>query len=493
MSKFKIPPQVSHVTETLQKAGFEAYLVGGCVRDMVREANPTDWDITTNATPEEIMPLFEETHRVVYENDFGTVFLVNEDEDTTSPTREIQVTPYRLETTYSNKRHPDQVEFSTSLEDDLKRRDFTINAMAYDPQEGKLVDLYNGQKDIKDKVIQTVGDPHERFNEDALRMMRAVRFTAQLNFGVSHETREAIGAHAQSLTQISVERIRDEFIKMIGSSHPMEGLLLMEKLDLLQYIIPELEEGIGQEQNNDHIYDVWTHLLKSLQNAANKEWPLHVRLAALFHDIGKPRTRRYEKEKNDYTFYGHEVVGAKMTRDIMKRLKFPKDLTETVTKLVRWHMFFSDIDQITLSAVRRIIKNVGGDNVWDLMKVRKCDRIGMGRPKEEPYKLRKYESMIEEAMRDPVSVQQLKINGDIMVGEMNMNPGIRMGWILHALLEEVLDDPSKNELEYQKNRATELDKLSDDELQKLGEAGKEARDEAEEAELKDIRGKYHVK
>ncbi len=490
MSKFSIPERVSHVTQTLQNAGFEAYIVGGCVRDLLMGKTPKDWDITTNATPEEVIPLFE---KAVHENTFGMVAIIDENEPLDSSIRSIEVTTYRFETTYSNKRHPDSISFSKTLEEDLKRRDFTMNSIVYDISKGQIIDPFKGQEDIKDKTIRTVGKADDRFGEDALRILRAVRFVAQLGFTCNTETLEAIKKHAKNLGFISAERIRDEFEKIIMSENPMLGLELAEKLGVLHFILPELEEGIDMEQNKDHIYDVWTHLLKALQNGAKNNWPLHVRLAALFHDVGKPATRRFEKDKNDYTFYGHEVVGARMTKKIMERLKFPKNLSETVVKLVRYHMFFSDVDQITLSAVRRIIKNVGPENVWDLMRVRKCDRIGMGRPKESPYRLRKYESMIEEAMRDPVSVKQLKINGEVMMKELGITAGPRMGWMLHTLLEEVLDDPSKNTFEHLSSRVKELDKLSDKELKELGEAGKERKEETEEKEIEGLRKKHGVK
>jgi tRNA nucleotidyltransferase (CCA-adding enzyme) len=268
--------------------------------------------------------------------------------------------------------------------------------------------------------------------------------------------------------------------------------MLCHELGILPFVSPELEGCFGIDQNKSHVFDVGTHLVNSLQHAADREFPLHVRLAALFHDIGKPATRRFDKAAGDYTFYGHEVVGAKITKRTLHELKFDKKTIEKVTKLVRYHMFFSDPDEITLSAVRRMIVNVGKDLIWDLIHVRYSDRIGMGRPKEAPYRLRKYESMIEEALRDPVSVKMLKLNGDVMINEMDFKPGPRMGWILHALLEHVLDDPSKNTQDYLEHWARELDRLPDEELQAMGEAGKSKRDELEEAEVAQLRKKHKV-
>ncbi len=485
---FSIPEEVLLVTKGLQKAGFEAYIVGGCVRDLLTGRTPKDWDVTTNATPEEIQNIFPDTF---YENKFGTVGVENK-ETVDETLKVIEVTPYRLESEYSDGRHPDEVKFSKNLSDDLKRRDFTMNAIAYDPASGELVDLYDGREAIKDKMIKAVGDASERFQEDALRILRAVRFTTQHGFAIEGVTMTAMTKHSDLLAKISAERIRDEFVKMLGSTEPIVGIVMAQKLGILKYIIPELEIGIGVEQNGEHIYDVWEHNLRTMQHAADKDWPLHIRLAGLLHDIAKPHTREWSKEKNDYTFYGHDVVGGKLARKICERLKFSADFTEKIYRLVRYHMFFSDTDQITLSAVRRLVAKVGADNVWDLIDLRICDRIGMGRPKEEPYRLRKFESMIEEVMRDPINVGMLKIDGN-RLKEMGERPGPRMGWALHALLEEVLEDPKLNTAEYLETKATELLKLSDEHLRKLGEAGKDAKDDAEGEEIKKIRKDYNVK
>jgi poly(A) polymerase/tRNA nucleotidyltransferase (CCA-adding enzyme) len=273
----------------------------------------------------------------------------------------------------------------------------------------------------------------------------------------------------------------------------MRGIILANELGVLQYIVPELEKGIGVKQNGDHIYVVWEHNIRALNHAVENKWPLHVRLAALFHDISKPETRRWAEEKNDWTFYGHDVVGGRVTKKLMQRLKFPGKITDVVSMLVRYHLFFSDVEKITLSAVRRIVKNVGPENVWDLMKVRACDRIGMGRPKEKPYRLRKYEAMIEEAMRAPVSVGMLKIDGSKIMEITGEKPGPRLGWMLHAFLEEVLDDPEKNTDEYLTKRLKELTALPDAELRVLGEKGKEEKDKKEAEEVSEIRKKHWVK
>lgn len=488
-NKFSIPAEVSRITNELEKAGFQAYLVGGCIRDLLLEKTPKDWDITTNAKPEDIQKLFENTF---YENNYGTVGIVNEDiEDETL--KVVEITPYRLESTYSDARRPDTVEFSDKLEDDLKRRDFTINAIAYNISKRQIIDLYKGQEDLKRGSIVTVGDPVERFGEDALRMLRAIRLSAELSFTIDPKTAEAIKKHADKLKLISKERIRDEFSRICMSEQPQSALWLAHKLSILKWILPDLERGIGIKQNQAHTYDVFEHNLRTLQHAADKKWSFDIRLASLIHDISKPETRRWSEEKKDYTFHGHEVVGARLAKKILSDLKFSKKIAEKVVKLVRWHMFFSDPEKITLSAVRRIIRNVGEENIWDLMNLRICDRIGTGRPKEQPFRLRKYKSMVEEALRDPISVTMLQIDGARIMEITGEKPGPKVGHILHALLEEVLDDPKQNTAQYLEKQAKKLITLSENKLKQLGEKGKQKREEIEEQDIEKIREKYWVK
>lgn len=487
MTKLAIPKEVLLVADGLENAGFEAYLVGGCVRDIILEKKPKDWDLTTNATPEEIQKIFPETF---YENTYGTVGVVGESEDPTL--KVIEVTPYRKEGTYSDARRPDSVEFGVSLEEDLKRRDFTVNAIAYRPKTGEMVDLHGGHEDIKKRLIKAVGNPSTRFQEDALRMMRGVRLSAELGFAIEQETAEALHANAPQLEKISKERIRDEFIRILETATPMQAIFLSHKLGLLKYIAPDIERGIGIGQNQAHSFDVFEHLLRAMQHAADKEWPFIIRLAALFHDISKPETRRWSDEKKDWTFHGHEVVGARVAKRALQDLKFPNEIIEKTTKLVRWHMFFSDPDKITLSAVRRMIVNVGQENIWDLLNLRICDRIGTGRPKEQPFRFRKYKSMVDEALRDPISVAMLAVNGESVIKILGEKPGPRVGWILHALLEEVLEDPKKNTKEYLEEKVQILSLMEDSALKEMGEEGKKAREKAEEKELKEIRAKHHV-
>lgn len=491
---FKVPEEVIRVVNVLQDNNFEAYIVGGSVRDLYMGVEPKDWDITTNALPHQIQSLFP---RTVYENAFGTVGVVTELDDTLlsrkpEGLRVIEVTPYRTESGYSDGRHPDVVTFVSDIEIDLSRRDFTINAIAYDPRNNTIKDLFNGQKDIKDKVIRAVGDPKERFSEDGLRLMRAVRFSAQLNFSIENETQTAISLLHEKLPTISMERLRDEFVKILKSDSPMYGLFMCNALGLLQHFIPELEMGIHVKQNQAHSFDVWGHNLRTCQHAADKKWGLDLRLAGLFHDIAKPHTRRWSEEKKDFTFHGHEVVGAKVTREIMNRLRFSREMIEKVSTLVRWHMFFSDTEQVTLSAVRRIVANVGEENIWDLMNLRVCDRIGTGRPKENPYRFRKYKVMVEQALRDPITVKMLKIDGKDIMNVTQETPGPKVGFMLNILLEEVLDNPEKNIHEYLVSRVKELNNLTIDELQKMAFVAKKTRDDLENKEITMLHKKHNV-
>jgi tRNA nucleotidyltransferase (CCA-adding enzyme) len=485
---YSIPPEVTRVTSTLKEAGFQAYLVGGCVRDLILDKEPKDWDITTNAHPEQIQVLFEETY---YNNIFGTVGVVTE--ETENPTlKVIEVTPYRTDGIYSDGRRPDTVEFGVSLEEDLARRDFTINAMALDLDKGHIVDPYKGHADLETRLLRAVGNASERFQEDALRMLRAIRLGAELGFSIEQKTFEALSENAHLLDKISKERIRDELVKTIMSPYPREALLHMKHTGLLKYVLPELESGIGIKQNHSHIYTVFDHLLHALQYAADKGWSLEVRLAALFHDIGKPMSRRKSEDTGEYTFYGHEVVGSRVTRTALENLRFPKENVEKIVKLVRWHMFFSDPDKISLSAVRRMIVNVGVEDIWDLLNVRICDRIGSGRPKAQPFRFRKYKSMVDEALRDPISVDLLKIDGAKIMDVTREKPGPRIGNILHALLDEALDTPSINTEESLEKRAVELSALSDEELAVLGKKGKNRKEEEEEREIEELRKKHNV-
>jgi len=498
----KIPKEVINIISRLESAGFEAYVVGGCVRDLVIGRTPKDWDVTTSAKPEEIQKLFAGSF---YENKFLTVTVRTDSGDPLL--KEIEVTTFRAEGKYTDQRHPDEVRFARTLEEDLSRRDFTINAIALKVGSGakqhELIDPFDGQKDINQKLIRTVGDPIQRFNEDALRLLRAVRLTVQLGcpeeWKIEEKTFEALLANASLLDMISKERVRDELIKIImsdpykhsGKGGAQEGIVLLKDTGLLHYIIPELEQGIGCTQNKHHVYTVFDHNMYSLGFAAKFGYNLETRLAALLHDVGKPKSKRGEGP--DSTFYGHEVVGANMTKKILKRLKFPDDIVQKVTTLVRYHLFYYNVDEVTMPSVRRLVVKVGTDNMKDLVHLRMSERLGSGVPKAKPYKLRHFEFMVEKALHDPISVIMLKVNGYDIMETLSLAPGPKIGNILNAFMNEVLDEPSKNEREYMLKRIHELGALDDAALQELGKEGKMKIGEGEERWEDDVKKKHYVK
>ena len=492
----KIPKEVIDVVQKLRENNFEAYLVGGCVRDFLRAKKPKDWDVTTNAKPEEIQKVFEDTF---YENQYGTVGVKTGAKEESLAV--VEITPYRVEAKYSDKRHPDKIEFAKDLQEDLGRRDFTINALALEVPKSDfkgapksdfgIIDLVDGQKDLKNKVIRAVGDPEERFREDALRLLRAVRFAAELGFKIEKRTLEAVKNNAGLLRFISKERIRDEFVKLIASAGAASGIEILRESGLLKEFLPELLEGWGVGQNLRHIYTVWEHNLKSLEHAVKEDWPLDVRMAALLHDVGKPRVKRGEGKFS--TFYGHDVVGAKMSDQILSRLRFPKEFIEKVSKLIRYHLFYYNVDEVTESSVRRLIAKVGIEDMEDLIRVRICDRIGSGVPKAEPYKLRHFRFIVEKLQRDPISVGMLKVRGEDVMKTCEIEPGPRVGWILSILLDEVLDDPKKNTKKYLEEKVAWLCLLSDKELKDLSKKAAEKKVSLESDEIEEIKKKHYVK
>jgi len=498
-----IPIYVLDAITKLKEAGFEAYIVGGCVRDFLMEKAPKDWDITTNAKPEEMLVIFPGGK---YENTFGTVIVpiraeLQEGQEKGDLVDVLEITTYRSEQGYSDSRHPDEVIFETEIDKDLERRDFTINALALTPEEEKtlseanrrylkindvsylLIDLFGGEKDINKKVLRAVGEPSLRFKEDALRMMRAVRFISQLGFELEPKTERAITKLAGSIKFVSKERIRDELIKILSSDRPSEGIRLLHSCKLLQYIIPELEEGLGMAQSRHHIYQVYEHNLLTLKHCPSLKW--QVRLAALLHDVAKPKTRKIIKEIA--TFYNHEYVGAKMTKRIMERLKFSNDDSETVVNLVKNHMFYYQVGEVTATSVRRLIVKVGRDNLQDLIHLRMADRVGSGTPKALPYKLQHLQYMMEKVQNDPISVKMLKVNGDDLLSELKMTPSPKMGAVLDVLLFEVLEDPERNTREYLLDQARLLKDLD---LEDLRAKAKEVIDEKREEDDKKIKRKY---
>ena len=490
----KITKEIKSIIAKLQKSGFEAFLVGGCVRDFLRGVEPEDWDIATNARPDEIQNIFP---RSFYENKFFTVAVQTGSKN--SKLKEVEITTYRSEAKYSDKRHPDEVRFAKTLEEDLARRDFTINAMAMalkdqrpktKDQKYEIIDFFGGLEDLKNKVIRAVGVAAERFSEDALRMMRATRFAATLGFKIEPKTFEAVRKNAAWLKAVSKERIRDEFLKIIMARDAAEGVDLLREIGLLKYAVPEILEGYEVGQNKHHIYDCYKHSLLSLDYAAKKEFNQNVRLAALFHDIAKPRVKRGQGP--NATFYGHEIVGARMTKAILERLKFPKKDIEKITKLVRYHLFYYNAGEVTDSSVRRLVRNVGLENMEELLQVRMADRIGSGVPKAEPYKLRHLKYVVEKVSRDPISAKMLKINGNDIMKVLRIKPGPEVGQILDILLGFVLADPKKNKKEFLTKETEKLGKLSGSELKKLSESAKKEREGVETKQDQMTKNKYWV-
>ncbi|MFA7319185.1 MAG: HD domain-containing protein [Parcubacteria group bacterium] len=538
MEKIKIPEYIEKVVTALEEAGFEAYLVGGCVRDILLQKEPQDWDIATSAKPENVLQIFPDGK---YENGFGTVmlpvkYLTGKEEDLGV----VEVTTYRIESKYSDKRHPDEVKFADTLEEDLSRRDFTMNAMALkifsdasqplpspplSTGEGadlELIDLFGGQKDLENKIIRAVGGAEERFDEDALRMMRAVRFACQLlnpsvptstsghlpnnpipafpwlqgkgnttgrGWTIEENTFAAIKKNAGNLKYISQERIHDEFEKIILSPAPAAGMEMLHEVGLLQFIMPEVEIGYDVTQSHHHYYGpyntVYKHLIASLEKCPSPK--LEVRLAALLHDVGKPNVKRGQGE--NATFYNHEYVGARMAEQILKRLRFSTKVIEKVVLLVRNHMFYYNVDEVGEAGVRRVVRKVGLENINDLIDVRIADRLGSGVPKAVPYKLRHFKFMVEKVSHDAVSVKQLKINGNDLMSELKMKPGPKIGTILDVLLAEVIEDANLNDKEKLLSRAKELDK---EDVEDLRRQAKEKIKEEQKEEEKLIKHKYHV-
>ncbi len=504
----KIPQPVKKIIEKLNEANFEAFIVGGCVRDLLLKKEPQDWDVATNAQPEEVQRIFSESF---YENDFGTVGIkvprFSSAEKTTDEKEIVEVTTYRIESKYSDRRHPDQVRFAKTLEEDLSRRDFTINALAIKLinqssafpllantrnsskpsfSSYEIIDLFDGQKDLKNKTIRAVGDAQERFSEDALRMMRAVRFASQLNFTIEPKTLKAISQNSAYLKHISEERIHDELVKIILSSHPSEGIENLRETGLLKFILPELEKGVGVNQNLHHIYTIYQHCLLSLKFCPSEK--LEVRLAALLHDIAKPQTKR--GEGLHATFYNHDHAGARMAEKILERLRFSREIIAKVKLLIDNHMFYYNPDEVTESSVRRLIQKVGLENTQDLINLRIADRLGSGTPKAKPYKLRHLEYIIEKVSTDAVSVKKLKVNGNDLIKNLKIAPGPKIGTILDVLLSEVIEDPKKNEKAKLLKRA---EILNQENLENLRQTAKVKIEEKKEEDDQEIKKKYWVK
>lgn len=495
----EIPKEVARILETLEAAGYEAYAVGGCVRDVLlarqsfsgggRYEKPNDWDVTTSAKPEEILHLFTESF---YENAFLTVTVRTGSDDPTL--EEVEITTYRAEGKYTDKRHPDNVHFAKTLDEDLSRRDFTVNAFALARDGKTLIDRFSGKDDLDARLIKAVGDAEKRFDEDALRMLRAVRLAVQLDFAIDAGTCEAIKKMAHNIKLIAHERIRDELSKMIMTPAARRGIDMLEDLGLLKHIMPELEEGIGVT-NRPKIFTIWEHNLKAFEYGVKTKYPLDVRIAALLHDVGKPACKGPMKN-DEWTFYGHDVVGAKMAARVLERLHFPRAMIEKIATLIRWHLFkYESEEETTDSSIRRLIRNVGPENMNDLVRLRICDRMGMDVPKAVPYRLRHFQFRVEKILREEEAPtpKMLKIRGEDIMRLLTIVPGPKIGRIIEVLMQEVIDDPSRNIKESLEARVADLGKLSDEELVRIAHEAETKVEMTEDERISSIKQKYWVK
>lgn len=436
---------VSSISQTFQKNGYECYLVGGSVRDMILGHPIYDFDFATNAHPEIVMSFFRRVIPTGIRH--GTVSVI-------IGGKTYEVTTYRADGKYIDGRRPESVVFSKTLEEDVRRRDFTINGLAYDVLKGEIIDYVGGLEDIERGIIRTIGDPVERFNEDGLRSLRACRFAAKLNFEIEEEALSAIGKTLPVASLVSAERVRDEIKKLLETERPSVGFEYMRESGLIEVFLPELYNCYGVPQNRYHLYDIYYHSLYSC-DAAPASDPI-LRLASLFHDIGKAVTRR-EEEDGEATFYNHEVIGSRITKKIMRRLKFSNDDISRVNRLIVNHMFHYQ-DEWTDGAVRRFMRKVGLENLADLFSLRVADRKGSGMRNGLPEPIRVLKKRIKKVIEDEnaLKIRDLDINGHIIMNEFNLKPGPVIGRILNGLLELVLDNPEMNAREMLLEKAREI-------------------------------------
>ena len=415
-------------------------MVGGSIRDLLIGRPAYDHDIATDATPEQVMDIFSRTVPTGIKH--GTVTVL-------SNNRSVEITTFRSDSTYSDARHPDKVTFAKTIDEDLSRRDFTMNGIAYNPITRDLIDPFDGREDIRNKTIRTIGEAVDRFSEDGLRPFRACRLASQLDFSIEEKTFKAITTCLEKASKVSVERIRDEFIKIIESPKPSLGIELMRKSGLLEIFLPELLTGYEVDQNIYHRYDVYYHNLYSCDAADPGDY--RIRLAALFHDIGKFHAKK-EIEKTDKgkksVFYNHEIIGAAITKRIMRRLKFSNHDIKMVTHLIRNHMFHYT-NLWTDGAVRRFMRKVGLDNLNALFELRRADRIGNGLKQGNSRAVQNLKRRIQLIIEkeNAITVKDLAIDGNDVMEHFNLKPGPIIGTILNHLLEEILDNPEKNDRE----------------------------------------------
>jgi len=431
---FALPATVLEFMNTIRESGFEVYVVGGAVRNLILNKPVTNWDFTTNATPEKIQKLFPDSF---YHNTYGTVTIKNGNDL-------FEITPFRKESNYTDNRHPEKIEWAKTVGEDLARRDFTINAMAFDGE--KIIDIFEGKKHIDERKIVAVGNADTRFQEDALRMMRGIRFASQLGFLIDDETRNAMTRNSKLIKNISWERIRDELLKIVGSDHSAEGVLFLKSTGILKHILPELNDCFAIPQkspNRHHIYDVGTHLVMSLKSCPSSD-PV-TRLASLLHDIGKVGTFHKDQKTQMITFYNHEVIGTIQAKQIADRLRLSNEQKTKFVRLIEFHQFTVTEDQ-TDKAVRRFIKDVGKEYIQDILDLRTADRVGSGATPTS-WRLDLFKKRIVEVQKEPFTVKDLKVDGTDVMKVLNIKPSKQVGDILDKLFEQVVEKKLENDRE----------------------------------------------
>ena len=433
---FTLPTYIDDFIKVFRKNGYQIFVVGGAVRDLILKKPVTNWDFATNASPNDILKLFPDAF---YHNVYGTVSIPLKNENVV-----LEITPFRKESKYDDFRHPSRIEWARTIEEDLGRRDFTINAIAYDGE--RIMDPFDGQKHIREKLIVAVGNPDIRFQEDALRLIRAVRFASELEFLFEEKTKQSIQKNASLITRISWERLRDEFMKIISSENPAEGILFLKNTSLLAFILPEVDMCFTVAQKSPyrhHIYDVGTHMVMSLKNCPSTD-PI-TRLATFLHDVGKAKTFRKDEKTGLITFYNHEVVGTKLVKKIADRLKLSNKDKEKLIILVKYHQFTVSETQSD-KAVRRFIRQVRKENIQNMLDLRIGDRIGSG-AKPTSWRLELFKKRLEEVQKEPFKITDLKIDGNDIMEVKKIKPGPEIGRILKQAFDDVVEGKLKNERE----------------------------------------------
>jgi tRNA nucleotidyltransferase (CCA-adding enzyme) len=431
----QVPSDARDLCERLRSKGKRAWIVGGCVRDLLRGRQAADWDVATDARPDDLLKIFPRAIPTGIEH--GTVTVLGKE-------HHVEVTTLRGEGTYTDGRRPDWVEFVDDITADLARRDFTVNAIAVDPADGKIIDPFDGRGDLSRGLLRAVGDPGQRFSEDGLRVLRAARFVATLELALDPATEAAIRPTLDTYRKVAAERVRDEWVKAMKARKPSRAFDVMHRTGILEVTCPELAEGAGMEQNKWHSYDVWKHGMECMD--ACEADPI-LRIAALLHDVGKPRTRAWSDKTNDWTFYDHDRVGAEMAEPIAARLRFSNDERARIVTLVRHHLFHYS-DEWTDAAVRRWIRRVGAERLEDLYLLNAADVKAKGKGFDDDLSaLTALKAHVARVLAEgaALSTRDLKINGRDLMKELGLAPGRIIGEILDALLEAVTSDPAANE------------------------------------------------